>query len=599
MSIVQSSNRPRIVRVSSPQVDASGLVRLRLGDPLAVTVELAGDTHERHHDDVVELWTNVDRPDAPSEYRALAMPRVGPQRFALALPVRRVGNYRATARVRRADDLVWASESGIADLRFRPRDPAYDALCIEEVSVAHVNWDPFAKRPGTFSDLLDDTSAYHLHQLRDRGVNAIWLMPPFPVALWPGRHALDEAGSPYAVADYFSIRRELLREPHALDGGIGEVRRFLDAAHGCGVRVVLDVALNHLGHEHLLRDVSLHDLDARTGLPRVTTRGVLEDVAPWMLADRHGDARGCRQRDDKLAGGTFEWHDTAKLNHGRARAWRYAFHDVEPPRTEHLAVRAWLEQVLSFWVHVGVDGFRLDHLCGLPPSMLEHELNRVQARAEQRHGRRLLLIGEDFHTHAATLPFLDAGQSGWFRELLAARSASALRGIVDDPWFRDVLCVSTHDEERPVVALGDDLRAWQRLASLLLLVGGPVAFVAGDHVGERVPLPFKRWRGVPALRNPSASQRSLGDALARLGRARHDVRALRAGQRQWLATGTDDVLAFARRVPGDPEVAVVVANWSNHDARDVTLDVDGHAVSLRVEPYEVLLTVRTLPSTGR
>ncbi|MDT0450081.1 malto-oligosyltrehalose trehalohydrolase [Streptomyces hesseae] len=79
---------------------------------------------------------------------------------------------------------------------------------------------------GTF-----DAAAARLPHLADLGVTHVELMPVCP---FPGRHGWGYDGvAPWAV-----------HEPY---GGPDGLRRFVDAAHGLGLGVVLDVVHNHLG----------------------------------------------------------------------------------------------------------------------------------------------------------------------------------------------------------------------------------------------------------------------------------------------------------------------------------------------------------------
>lgn len=80
--------------------------------------------------------------------------------------------------------------------------------------------------PGTF-----DAAARHLGELADLGITHVELMPVCP---FPGRHGWGYDGvAPWAV-----------HEPY---GGPEGLKRFVDAAHGHGLGVVLDVVHNHLG----------------------------------------------------------------------------------------------------------------------------------------------------------------------------------------------------------------------------------------------------------------------------------------------------------------------------------------------------------------
>ncbi|WP_130798166.1 malto-oligosyltrehalose trehalohydrolase [Streptomyces otsuchiensis] len=76
-----------------------------------------------------------------------------------------------------------------------------------------------------------DAAVQRLPLLADLGVSHVELMPLSP---FPGRHGWGYDGvAPWAV-----------HEPY---GGPAALRRFVDAAHGAGLGVVLDVVHNHLG----------------------------------------------------------------------------------------------------------------------------------------------------------------------------------------------------------------------------------------------------------------------------------------------------------------------------------------------------------------
>lgn len=81
---------------------------------------------------------------------------------------------------------------------------------------------------GTFEAIIP-----HLQRLRDLGVTAIELMP---IGQFPGSRNWGYDGVyPYA--------------PHSSYGGPEGLKKLVDAAHGWGLAVVLDVIYNHLGPE--------------------------------------------------------------------------------------------------------------------------------------------------------------------------------------------------------------------------------------------------------------------------------------------------------------------------------------------------------------
>ncbi len=63
-------------------------------------------------------------------------------------------------------------------------------------------------------------------------MGAVWLMPVFPASSYHG----------YDVLDYRAINPEY--------GGMEEFKAFLEAAHARGIRVILDLVINHTSNLH-------------------------------------------------------------------------------------------------------------------------------------------------------------------------------------------------------------------------------------------------------------------------------------------------------------------------------------------------------------
>jgi maltooligosyltrehalose trehalohydrolase len=106
----------------------------------------------------------------------------------------------------------------------------------------HARWQPAPLSPaiiyechiGTFTQSgTFDAAIEHLGDLRDLGVTHVEVMP---VAEFPGAR-----GWGYDGVDLFA--------PHHSYGGPDAMKRFVDAAHGHGLGVILDVVYNHLGPE--------------------------------------------------------------------------------------------------------------------------------------------------------------------------------------------------------------------------------------------------------------------------------------------------------------------------------------------------------------
>jgi maltooligosyltrehalose trehalohydrolase len=117
--------------------------------------------------------------------------------------------------------------SRVVDPAFSWTDSHWHSLAIEDYVLYEMHVGTFTPE-GTFDAAID-----HLPYLKELGVTAIEVMP---VAQFPGTRNWGYDGVyPFAVQNSY--------------GGPGGFKRFVDAAHGLGLAVVLDVVYNHLGPE--------------------------------------------------------------------------------------------------------------------------------------------------------------------------------------------------------------------------------------------------------------------------------------------------------------------------------------------------------------
>jgi hypothetical protein len=80
-----------------------------------------------------------------------------------------------------------------------------------------------------------------LDELKDLGVNILWLMPIHPVGEKLRKGTL---GSPYAVRDYYAISPEY--------GTASDLKRLVAESHRRGLKVILDVVLDHTAWDCVL-----------------------------------------------------------------------------------------------------------------------------------------------------------------------------------------------------------------------------------------------------------------------------------------------------------------------------------------------------------
>lgn len=136
--------------------------------------------------------------------------------------------------------------------------------------------------------------------LRSIGVDAIWLMPIYPIGEEDRKGSL---GSYYSIRDYKGVNPEF--------GSEADLRDFITKAHALGIKILFDWVANHTARD---------------------ARWISERPVDWYERDSEGRAKV-----------PWDWSDTAKLNYANREVWSGQID----------AMRYWVEQF-------GIDGFRCD-----------------------------------------------------------------------------------------------------------------------------------------------------------------------------------------------------------------------------------------------
>jgi maltose alpha-D-glucosyltransferase/alpha-amylase len=205
-----------------------------------------------------------------------------------------------------------------------------------------------------------------LDHISSLGVTAIWLLPFFPS---PRR---DDG---YDIADYGDVSPDY--------GTMDEFRAFVDAAHQRGIRVIIELVINHTSDQH-----------------------------PWFQRARNAPA-GSPERDFYVWSDTDQkfpetriiFLDTEKSNWtwdpvAGAYYW-HRFYSHQPDLNfDNPKVMEELLAVMRFWLETGIDGFRLDAI----PYLIEREgtnnenlaethdiLKQIRAALDASHPGRMLL----------------------------------------------------------------------------------------------------------------------------------------------------------------------------------------------------------------
>ena len=188
--------------------------------------------------------------------------------------------------------------------------------CVSVGSYMDANGDGVGDFPGLMRRLD------YLHGL---GVTAIWLMP--------FQHSpMRDDG--YDISDYYSV-----------DPRYGTLGDFVEFTHGCrqrGIRVLIDLVVNHTSDEHPWFKAARRD-----------TQSPYRDWYIWAKRKpAHGDS-----------GMVFPGVQKSTWTHdGVAKAWYFhRFYDFQPDlNTSNPYVQAEILKIMGFWLQLGVSGFRMD-----------------------------------------------------------------------------------------------------------------------------------------------------------------------------------------------------------------------------------------------
>ena len=160
--------------------------------------------------------------------------------------------------------------------------------------------------------------------LKELGINVIWLSPVY-------QSPNDDNG--YDISDYRAIMKEF--------GTMEEFDRMLRAAHERGIRLVMDLVVNHTSDEHPWFVES-----------RKSTDNLYRDYYIWRPAK---DGREPNNWGSCFSGSAWEYDDTTDMY------YLHLFSKKQPDLNwDNPKVRDEVFDMMNWWLDKGVDGFRMD-----------------------------------------------------------------------------------------------------------------------------------------------------------------------------------------------------------------------------------------------
>ncbi len=373
-----------------------------------------------------------------------------------------------------------AGTTDAAIYEFTAPDWARDAV-LYEVNVRQYT------EEGTFAAFGE-----HLEELKEMGINTLWLMPIFPIS---EQNRIGSLGSYYSVKDYRDVNPEF--------GDLADFGALVEQAHGMGFHVILDWVANHTGWDHA-----------------------------WIT--EHPD--WYTQENGKITepAGTG-WSDVADLNY------------------DNPEMRAEMIRCMRFWVETyGVDGFRCDYAVGVPADFwVEARAQLEQTKPlffleEDLAGQSDVLLEQAF----------DSNYAGKFYETLVpvakdGKTADKLKLYLqkmpegDFPMFYlDNHDVNSYDRTIAQAFGPEQLPA---LYTFIYTMPGMPMIYSGDEIGYDKAISFFD-------RDPIDWTAGNGDyraLLKALGEMKSAHPALRAGSGdaavEYLDTGKKSIFAFRRK----------------------------------------------------
>lgn len=417
----------------------------------------------------------------------------------------------------------------------------------------------------------------------DLGVNLLWLTPIFAS---PSYHGYD-------VTDYQKVNPEL--------GSLSDFRALAAAAHARGIRLILDMPLNHTSSRHAW----FEDSSASASSSK-------RDWYLWRDSD---------------PGWQRPWGDHGPVWHALGGSYYYGIFSAAMPdlNMQNASVTGELDSDMLFWLDQGADGFRIDaarYLVedpdgGMADTAATHQLAKDFKKVLRRARPDALMVAEawakteivanyqgqrdeydlafDFDL-AEVLPqcLLAEDPDEIERVLIRVERTFTDRGF-DAPFFEN------HDLDRLPTSLAGS-RAGLRIAAVMLLtlpgtpfiyygqaIGQANALQCSGDVCKRAPMQWSAgsnagfssgtpWtppaddRGGVDVASQTGDPNSLLALYRKLIGIRQEWAALTSTARSRLATDCPPVYAYLRGAGEHP--VLVVLNFSA-EPQMPTIDLSG------------------------
>ncbi len=341
------------------------------------------------------------------------------------------------------------------------------------------------------------------------GMDALWLTPIFPS---PTYHKYD-------AADYVSVDPEF--------GTMGDYERLLEEAHGRGMQVYMDLAVNHTSTEHPW-------FQSAAAYIRSLEEGEVPDAADCSYADYYHFSTEAQDGYEPLEG--TGWYYEARFWSG-----------MPDLNLDSEAVREEIADITAFWLNEGADGFRLDAVTSYYTGSASENIaflswlnETVKAQKEDAY-----LVGECWMDQSTYARYYESGIASLFDFRFAGGDgviAEVVRGSKGAVYFAEALAeeeklyasknaayinapfYTNHDIDRSAGYYAYDDGSCTKLAmGLNLLMQGNAFLYYGEELGmkgsgadenKRAPM---LWSSNPDSAGMCAGPEAMGKIAQKFG----------------------------------------------------------------------------------
>ncbi len=424
-----------------------------------------------------------------------------------------------------------------------------------------------------------------LGYLDSLGVEAVWLMPIHPS---PSYHKYD-------VTDY--------RDVHPDYGTLDDFRNFTQEAHAHGIKIVIDLVVNHSSSEHPWF------IEASKG-----PDNPYRDYYVW--ADEAEIKDEIEKEETRLDSDNItQWHQAEGNDE---LYYAYFIGGMPDLNYDNPKVKQEIFDIGRFWLEdVGIDGFRLDAARHIFPDdrPTDNHAWWVEFRAEMEAIKPdVYLVGEVWADAETVAPYMKGLHALFNFDLGYAITRTVQQGVDTGlvqthkkildfyqsvrPDFINAIFLTNHDQNRIMSELGGDIGKGKVAASLLMTLPGAPYIYYGEEIGmlgqkpdPNIREPFL-WRandpGIPTwmeaeyttpatvtpLDKQMSDPNSLYNHYRKLIAFRKDSPVLTFGAIDTTDYQTPGLSSFYRSYAGDTLLVL-------HNLTDQTLDVPGRSAYSR------------------